>query len=257
MVDDVRKVAEMAPDETLSEPLTTGNPSLKLKINLRDRQAVVRKRHRSSSPANSSDSSSYGSTRSSSRSNPSTNGESNNARSLLLKRNRDSNDDEPEAEMPLSTNCNHFFKDLIAAILRLNSFFLLFCLLVVEDVKSNGTDVPTQMVPEVKKVRIASADIVLPPSVTMQPVEKKPKTSNGSSVILVDMNADGDEVEKAKTEEVAVKTLPTSDSPPASPAAVDDGLDDLQLKMDDDSKNEDPGDPPVKTVKRLTREVMI
>jgi hypothetical protein len=32
-VDDVRKVAEMAPDETLSEPLTTGNPSLKLKIN--------------------------------------------------------------------------------------------------------------------------------------------------------------------------------------------------------------------------------
>lgn len=132
-------------------------------------------------------------------------------------------------------------------------------LLLVEDVEnSNGTDTTMQTVPEVKKVRIASADIVLPPSVTMQPVEKKSKTPNGSSVILdVDMNADGDESEKIKTEELVVKTLPTSDSPPASPAPVDDGLDDLQLKMDDDSKTEDPGDPPVKTVKRLTREVIV
>lgn len=107
MVDDGRKLAEMAPDESLSEPLTTGNPSLKLKINLRDRQAAVRKRHRSSSPTNSSDSSStYGSTRSSNRS--TTNGESNNAKSLLLKRNRGSIDDEPEAEMPPSSDCNNF-----------------------------------------------------------------------------------------------------------------------------------------------------
>lgn len=66
MVDDGRKVDHA--DQVITETTTTVNPSLKLKINLRDRQTIYGKRHRSSSPANSSDSSStYGSTRSSSR----------------------------------------------------------------------------------------------------------------------------------------------------------------------------------------------
>ena len=40
-----------------SSASAAGNPGLKLKINLRDRQGASRKRHRSSSPAGSSDSS--------------------------------------------------------------------------------------------------------------------------------------------------------------------------------------------------------
>lgn len=57
MVDDVKKAAVAAADETASVMTPShNNPGLKLRINLRDRQ-TIRKRHRSSSPA-SSDSSS-------------------------------------------------------------------------------------------------------------------------------------------------------------------------------------------------------
>ena len=253
MVDDGRKVAEMEPDEldgaetlTTSATTTTGNPSLKMKISLRNQQPM-RKRHRSSSPTNSSDSSStYGSTRSSSRSNNQAVG-SNNARSSSLKRNRHSNDEDdgPQADTPPSSNRNHLSPPLSTFTPPLTFILFFFFFFSEEDaVKSNGIDSPNQLMPEVKKVRIGA----LTPSVTMEPAEKKPNLSPvDSSIILVDMNGDADEI---KTEKVA-PVDPPSDSPPASPA-IDDGSEDLQLKMDEDSKTEDL---PVKTVKRITRDV--
>lgn len=119
MVDDGRKVEH--PDDMVVEPTTTTtsnnttttNPSLKLKINLRDRQ-TIRKRHRSSSPANSSDSSStHGSTRSSSRHQTTSAG---GTRASWLKRNRkeepryhvDQTDEpSPQPDTPPTNSSNH------------------------------------------------------------------------------------------------------------------------------------------------------
>ncbi len=67
MVDDGRKAEQHSSEQDTETLTTTANSSLKLKMNLRDRQ-TIRKRRCSSSPENSSDSSpTHGTTRSSSR----------------------------------------------------------------------------------------------------------------------------------------------------------------------------------------------
>jgi hypothetical protein len=127
MVDDGRKVDH--PDQVILETTTTAtvNPSLKLKINLRDRQAI-RKRHRSSSPTNSSDSSStHGSTRSSSRHHSSVSAGS--IRASSLKRNRKDNHqrrhadaDEPSTQTedtpPPSSNGKDILSDIPVSVFK-------------------------------------------------------------------------------------------------------------------------------------------
>ncbi|XP_046450346.1 activating transcription factor 7-interacting protein 1-like isoform X2 [Daphnia pulex] len=232
MVDDGRKVDH--PDQGILETTTTAtvNPSLKLKINLRDRQAI-RKRHRSSSPTNSSDSSStHGSTRSSSRHHSSVSAGS--IRASSLKRNRKDNHqrrhadaDEPSTQTedtpPPSSNGS-------------------------PTVKTMASETDGSRHNETRKVRVNSG---LTGSVATNSSERKSKSKGSpesvmSSILLVDMNGE------STSPIVESQIVDPSGSPPESPLLVEE--DKSEIVMKSLTLEAKVGNTAGEIVKRLTRE---
>ncbi|XP_046636593.1 activating transcription factor 7-interacting protein 1-like isoform X2 [Daphnia pulicaria] len=233
MVDDGRKVDH--PDQVILETTTTAtvNPSLKLKINLRDRQAI-RKRHRSSSPTNSSDSSStHGSTRSSSRHHSSVSAGS--IRASSLKRNRKDNHqrrhadaDEPSTQTedtpPPSSNGS-------------------------PTVKTMASETDGNRHNETRKVRVNSG---LTESVATNSSERKSKSKGSpesvmSSILLVDMNGE------STSPIVESQIVDPSGSPPESPLLLVEE-DKSEIVMKSLTLEAKVGNTAGKIVKRLTRE---
>ncbi|XP_046636592.1 activating transcription factor 7-interacting protein 1-like isoform X1 [Daphnia pulicaria] len=234
MVDDGRKVDH--PDQVILETTTTAtvNPSLKLKINLRDRQAI-RKRHRSSSPTNSSDSSStHGSTRSSSRHHSSVSAGS--IRASSLKRNRKDNHqrrhadaDEPSTQTedtpPPSSNVGS------------------------PTVKTMASETDGNRHNETRKVRVNSG---LTESVATNSSERKSKSKGSpesvmSSILLVDMNGE------STSPIVESQIVDPSGSPPESPLLLVEE-DKSEIVMKSLTLEAKVGNTAGKIVKRLTRE---
>ncbi|EFX77416.1 hypothetical protein DAPPUDRAFT_247447 [Daphnia pulex] len=236
MVDDGRKVDH--PDQVILETTTTAtvNPSLKLKINLRDRQAI-RKRHRSSSPTNSSDSSStHGSTRSSSRHHTSVSAGS--SRASSLKRNRKDNhqrrhadEDEPSTQTedtpPPSSNVGS------------------------PTVKTIASETDGSRHNETRNVRVNSG-LTGSVATTISSERKcKSKGSPGtesvmSSILLVDMNGE------STSPIVESQSVDPSGSPPESPLLVEE--DKSEIVMKSLTLEAKVGNTAGKIVKRLTRE---
>ncbi|XP_059353006.1 activating transcription factor 7-interacting protein 1-like isoform X2 [Daphnia carinata] len=235
MVDDGRKVDQA--DQVITETTPIVNPSLKLKINLRDRQTIYGKRHRSSSPANSSDSSStYGSTRSSSRHHAVRAGGvqassiKRNRRELNQRRRADEVDEpSPQTETPPSSSNG-------------------------SPAKRNATETDSRHM-EMRKVRIGSGGGFSEVSVTTK--ERRTKSLESpdggiptSNILLVDMN--GDETPSSINENQIVDP---SGSPPASPVEKEVKCE-VEMKSPKlETKLETKlGAATSKLVKRLTRE---
>ncbi|KAK4026275.1 hypothetical protein OUZ56_015284 [Daphnia magna] len=232
MVDDGRKVDHA--DQVITETTTTVNPSLKLKINLRDRQTIYGKRHRSSSPANSSDSSStYGSTRSSSRHHTVSAG---GIQASSLKRNRkelnqrrradEVDEPSPQTETPPSSSN------------------------VGSPTKRNATETDSRHM-EMRKVRIGSGGGLSEASVTTK--ERKTKSLGSpdgallsSNILLVDMNGD-----EKPSPIIESQIVDHSSSPPASPVEKEAKC---EIEMKSPELEAKVGDATSKLVKRLTRE---
>ena len=204
--------------ETLATT-TTANPSLKLKINLRDRQSI-RKRHRSSSPASSdSSSTTHGSTRSRHLTGGPPSSLKRNRKEIHQRRRADELSEEPDTPPPSNGKKKTFF---------------LFTFTFSEWQKNwQLAGSPAKRNEDVKKV--------IP--------ERRSETVLQSNILLVDMNGDDEEEEeKPKTQQIP----DPSGSPPESPVE-EEAKTVVQVKED---KLESPQAAlATSIVKRLTRDV--
>lgn len=225
--------------EILKESSATavpGTAGLKLRINLRDRQ-MIRKRHRSSSPSNSSDSSSTnGSNRPTRSQTVSAGGVK---PSIPLKRNKKEHDDgqddaitPPEDDPPsdgIYYNCVLYYESQLKS-----SYFN-----AVSASSRKKSPVQTQKV-EVKKVRLNGTA-----KLRNIKFDSEETTEDGvhKKILTVDMNSD-------YTEDTKLEVPDPSGSPPASPVEKD------ETKFDNKSVDSKLKAATACAIKRLSRDVI-